>query len=142
MPIKGISRALKPHALPTPTVSFFLADLRATWCLLVTGRAEPTINYLVTRGKQSFQPDSKKSREILDRKSVPPSQSPQGQGWDWEHFSKQTVSLANVTACVLLVLLTRAFFLLSFFLVLFCFVFKVNIYHQGSKGDFPQNHRW
>lgn len=68
-PIKGIWRAQTSHTLPTP-VSFFLDDLRATLCLLVTMRAQPKFNSLVAQGKWHFKLDSRKSREILDRKSV------------------------------------------------------------------------
>lgn len=48
----------------------FLADLRATRYLLVTRRAEPKFNSLVTQGKRYFKLDSRKSGEILDRKSL------------------------------------------------------------------------
>ena len=68
-PIKSVARALKSHTLPTPTVSFFLTELRPTRCLLVTGEQSQGLTPWWCKGKQCFKLDSRKSRDVLDRKS-------------------------------------------------------------------------
>lgn len=129
MPIKGISRALKSRTLPTPTVSFFLADLRATRCLLVTGRTEPKFNSLVVQGKTTlqigFQEIQGNTRQEVGY-HVP--NFPNVKARNGNIFqNKQSVQQRDrlLQAFGFTHQATFAFFS-------FCF-FKVNIYHPGFK---------
>lgn len=136
VPIKGVSRALKSHTLPTP-VSFFLHDLIATLCLLVTGREHKrSLTPWWHRGNSTSSWIPGNLGKYWAGSLLPRSQFSQCQGW--EHFFKTNAQSSHVTVCYkLLVLLTQEHFLSS---LLFSSYFKLNIYQPGFKRFSPKNH--
>lgn len=119
----------------------FLADLRATRCLLVTRRAEPKFNSLVTQGKWYFKLDSRKSREILDRKSATMFQISSVSRLGLGTLFKTNGQSSKYDCLPHAFSFTHQGTFSSFRFLFFWFLFfKVNIYHQGSKRISPKNH--
>lgn len=119
-------------SLPTlPIVSVFLDDLRATRCLLVTRKAKPKFNSLVMQGKTHFKLDSRKWRQILERKSVATFPVCPMSRLGLEHFSVTNGRSSSGTVCTCPFGFTYQD---TFSCFSYLFFFKVNIYHRTFKS--------
>lgn len=99
-------------------------------------RAQAKLNSSEAQGKQHVKSDSRKSREILGRKSV--TVFPVLPMSRLRAFFKTNGQSSHVTVChKFLVLLTQEHFLASLF---FFFDFKLNIYQLGFKKFSPKKH--